>query len=125
MGLVPSLVLFVSTTPELKSEDLGSLRSIQSGAAHTGTAVVDQLFAKVGREIFFQEVYGMTELSPFCTVMNPSKWNTKLGSVGTLVPGTIAKVIDADSGKSLAAGEEGELCVKGPQVKLEKFKTKI
>ena len=38
------------------------------------------------------------------------------GSVGLLVPGTEAKVVDPQSGAPLAAGEDGELWVRGPQL---------
>ena len=41
----------------------------------------------------------------------------KPGTCGILPPNTEAKVIDSTSGKSLGAGQVGELCVRGPQVR--------
>jgi acyl-CoA synthetase (AMP-forming)/AMP-acid ligase II len=38
------------------------------------------------------------------------------GSVGRMVPGLEAVVVDPDSGARLATGEVGELCVRGPAV---------
>ena len=40
------------------------------------------------------------------------------GSTGYLSPNTEGIVIDAESGESLPAGEEGELLIRGPQVML-------
>lgn len=37
------------------------------------------------------------------------------GSVGKLVPGTWAKVVD-ETGRALGPGQEGELCFKGPLI---------
>jgi long-subunit acyl-CoA synthetase (AMP-forming) len=44
-----------------------------------------------------------------------------LGSVGTLAPGTSAKVVKRD-GSLAGVGEPGELYVKGPQVTLGYYK---
>ena len=57
--------------------------------------------------------YGMTELSPISHFSNEE--NSVAGGVGFTVPNTICKIIDAQ-GRALGVGEEGELCIKGPQV---------
>jgi long-chain acyl-CoA synthetase len=59
------------------------------------------------------EGYGLTETSPVVSINPPGKVQT--GTVGTPLPDTECKVID-DEGRSLPAGEPGELCVRGPQV---------
>ena len=56
----------------------------------------------------------MTESSPVSHVQ-PTEGKV-LGSCGNPVPNTIAKIIDIDSGAALGTGQEGELCVAGPQV---------
>ena len=38
------------------------------------------------------------------------------GSCGKVVPNTLLKVIDLESGEALGAGERGEICIQGPQV---------
>lgn len=59
------------------------------------------------------EGYGMTETSPVIT-LNPIS-AIQLGSIGLPVPSTQIKTID-DDGNTVAIGEPGELCVRGPQV---------
>jgi long-chain acyl-CoA synthetase len=66
------------------------------------------------------EVYGMTETSPL-TTMNPAKGKKKLGSIGLPLLNTDIKLLDTDTGKEVALGEPGEICVKGPQVMVGYF----
>jgi len=56
----------------------------------------------------------MTELSPaaLLDVASPAV----AGSAGTLLPGTLGKVVDPHTLQPLPAGEPGELCISGPQV---------
>jgi long-chain acyl-CoA synthetase len=60
------------------------------------------------------EAYGLTETSPAAT-MNPMYLSEYSGSIGVPIPSTDISVRD-DDGKELPLGEEGELCIKGPQV---------
>ncbi len=59
------------------------------------------------------EGYGLTETSPVVAVNRPE--TNQLGTIGHVVPETEIKIIDSQ-GNSLSAGEEGELCIRGPQV---------
>ena len=60
-----------------------------------------------------QEAYGLTETSPAVS-FNPYH-DIRLGTIGKALPGTQVKVIGTD-GSDLGFNQEGELCVKGPQV---------
>lgn len=60
------------------------------------------------------EAYGLTETSP-AAMINPITLQDYNGAIGLPLPSTDAKVID-DDGNTLARGEVGELCIKGPQV---------
>jgi len=122
LTLVTPIIAFLAHTPLLTAKDFDSVHCVQAGAAPVGTALINKLFEKAGKKLFFQEMYGLTELSPASHVMNPSKGNTKLGSCGTVIPGTLGKVIDLDSGKCLGPMEKGEICVRGPQVMKGYFK---
>ncbi len=59
------------------------------------------------------EGYGLTETSPVVSV-NSGNGN-RLGTIGVPVPSTRIDLRD-DQGQSVGIGEEGELCIKGPQV---------
>ena len=60
------------------------------------------------------EGFGLTEASPVthCNILHRSPPD---GTIGLPLPSTDAKVLD-ESGKEVAIGEVGELCVRGPQV---------
>jgi len=59
------------------------------------------------------EGYGLTETSPI--VAANVSGSVQLGTIGRPIPRTETKVIDSE-GNTLLMGEEGELCVRGPQV---------
>ena len=58
--------------------------------------------------------YGLTETSPVVTA-NPLDGREFNGSVGLPIPSTDVEIRD-DDGNTLAMGEIGEICVRGPQV---------
>jgi long-chain acyl-CoA synthetase len=58
--------------------------------------------------------YGLTEASPIVTG-NPLDLERFNGSVGVPFPSTEVGIFD-DEGARLGAGEQGEVCVRGPQV---------
>ncbi|MDX2164202.1 MAG: AMP-binding protein [Gammaproteobacteria bacterium] len=62
------------------------------------------------------EGYGLTEASPAIS-MTPLNLKHYNGSIGLPLPSTDISIRD-ESGKEVALGESGELCVKGPQVML-------
>ena len=62
------------------------------------------------------EGYGLTEAAPV-THFNPVKGKRPLGSMGMPLPGTLARVMDQETGqRELPPGEVGELAIQGPQV---------
>lgn len=69
------------------------------------------------------EGYGATELSPFTAVNVPDhrchsieQKGTKIGTVGRVMPGSIAKTVDPETLEEVANGTEGLLMIKGPNV---------
>jgi long-chain acyl-CoA synthetase len=65
------------------------------------------------------EGYGLTESSPVthCNPLDKSLKTVKIGSIGLPWPDTDARIMDMETEeRQLAAGETGELVVKGPQV---------
>jgi len=61
------------------------------------------------------ENYGMSETSPLI-VSNPVKGKKKLGTIGLPLLNTDIRLLDPETGREVAVGEPGEMCVKGPQV---------
>jgi long-chain acyl-CoA synthetase len=60
------------------------------------------------------EAYGLTESSP-AVCINPLDGNARTGTIGLPLPSTEV-TLRGDDGHTVAIGEAGELCVRGPQV---------
>ena len=61
------------------------------------------------------EGYGLTEITMGCCLNPPMRDSIRPGSVGIPFPDTYVKVIGLDAGEILSPGEEGEICIIGPQ----------
>jgi long-chain acyl-CoA synthetase len=85
-----------------------------SGAMPLSTAVVEPWEAATGGVLV--EGYGLSECSPVL-MANPVAPNRRIGTVGLPLPSTEARVVDPENPTAdVAAGAEGELIVRGPQV---------
>ncbi len=94
--------------------DFSTIRLCVGGGAAVQRAVAERWQSITGATLI--EGYGLTETSPAC-MLNAVDNKNFSGAIGPPLPGTDARVCD-ESGKALAAGEEGELWIKGPQVML-------
>ncbi|KYK36485.1 MAG: long-chain fatty acid--CoA ligase [Theionarchaea archaeon DG-70-1] len=111
---VPAMYVNMLNYPRMKDYDLSSVKYCFSGAAPMPVEVLEEFERVTGGLIL--EGFGMTETSPV-THINPMVGERKVGSIGMPIPDTLAKVVDVETGEiELAAGEVGELIVKGPQV---------
>lgn len=59
--------------------------------------------------------YGITETSTMVTMNWPGRWRVP-GSCGLPVPGLTVRIVDPKTGLDVAAGNEGELICKGPNL---------
>ncbi len=114
---VPRFFAALNDSPLATKIDLRSVTASISGAAPLPAAVAEK-FAQITHGAVLVEGYGLTEASPV-THANPLKGVRKVGSIGLPMPDTDCRIVDLDDpDRELAAGERGELCVKGPQVML-------
>jgi long-chain acyl-CoA synthetase len=98
--------------PDFAKLDFSSLRATIGGGMAVQKAVADRWQKVTGTVLL--EGYGLTETSPVvCT--NPLNLKAYSGSIGLPMPSTEIELRD-DAGKPVAMGENGELCVRGPQV---------
>jgi len=116
---VPSLFQILMANPKFKSLDYSGVERCICAAAPFPEESQKEFEEIVGKGKLL-EVYGMTETSPL-TTMNPSKGKKKLGSIGLPLLNTDIKLVDPETGKEVALGEPGEICVKGPQVMVGYF----
>ena len=111
---VPTLFVALINDPRLAKLDLSALWGCISGSAPLPVEVRDRFEALSGCRML--EGYGLTEAGPV-THFNPVKGKRPLGSMGMPLPGTLARVMDQETGtKELPPGEVGELAIQGPQV---------
>lgn len=112
--LVPPIVLALSKHPAVDNYDLSQLKMIFSGAAPLDSnltqACMDRLKCKI------RQGYGLTETSPVTHSSPANHQQVKFGSVGVPAPNTDCKIVSLETGEMLGPNQEGELCVRGPQV---------
>jgi acyl-CoA synthetase (AMP-forming)/AMP-acid ligase II len=93
--------------------DLSSLELVMCGSAPLSAELEAECAARLGRPVL--QVYGLTETGPVVSISRRHGPRTA-GSAGTVVPGTQVRLVDPVGGADLAAGQTGELWVRGPQV---------
>ena len=108
-ALVPSMIGMLLTQP-LEDHDLSSLVRISSGGAPLALEVALELERRLpGLQV--AEGYGCTETSALISAQPPD--DRRLGTVGRPVAGVQVRIEAAD-GTEQPAGEDGEICVRGP-----------
>ncbi|KFV78119.1 Long-chain-fatty-acid--CoA ligase 5 [Struthio camelus australis] len=90
----------------------GQVRIMVTGAAPISPSVLTLLRAALGCQIF--EAYGQTECSAGCTFSMPGDWTT--GHVGAPLACNIIKLDDVEEMNYFSSNNEGEVCIKGPNV---------
>ncbi|XP_050754657.1 long-chain-fatty-acid--CoA ligase 5 isoform X2 [Gymnogyps californianus] len=90
----------------------GRVRIMVTGAAPISPSVLTFLRAALGCQIF--EAYGQTECSAGCTFSVPGDWT--VGHVGAPLACNIIKLDDVEEMNYFSSNNEGEVCIKGPNV---------
>jgi len=111
---VPTLFISLLNHPEARTSGLDRVQRFNSGSAPLPVEVIEQFERMSGAMLF--EGYGMTETAAMAT-STPTLAKRKPGSIGLPVIGTECKIVDLENGLTdVPLGEEGELCIRGPQV---------
>jgi long-chain acyl-CoA synthetase len=93
--------------------DAAALRLCICGGAPLPIALQERWHALTGVEL--RQGYGLTEAGPVC-LFNRVALPNRLGTLGVPLPGVAVEVREVQGGAPLAAGSEGEICVRGPNV---------
>jgi acyl-CoA synthetase (AMP-forming)/AMP-acid ligase II len=112
MVVVPPIILALAGHPLVDRYDLSSLRWVGSGGAPLGAEAERRCAERLGCVV--AQGFGMTEGSA-CFAISPLD-APRPGSVGRLLPGTEARIVDPAGGGDLGPGRTGELWLRGPQV---------
>ena len=114
MANVPTLYQMLMDHPDFASVDFSRLKMAVSGAAPFSPEQIHRLETVIGKGKLC-EGFGMTETSGVTTINPPG--HARIGSIGIPLPGTRAKIVDAETGtQALPSGEPGELIFRGGQV---------
>jgi acyl-CoA synthetase (AMP-forming)/AMP-acid ligase II len=110
--VVPPVILALAGHPLVDRYDLSSLRFVGSGGAPLGAETEQRCADRLGCVV--AQGFGMTELT--CCGAISSLDAPRPGSVGKLLPGTEARIVDPAGGGDLGPHGTGELWLRGPQV---------
>lgn len=115
----PSFLL--AYTRKIKPEQFAHLRYVFTGAEKLQPRVAAMFEKRFGLQPL--EGYGATELSPVCAISLPNvvvdtlpETGNRTDRLGRVLPGMAMKIIHPETRLTLAPGEEGLICIKGPNV---------
>ncbi|HEX7282653.1 MAG TPA: long-chain fatty acid--CoA ligase, partial [Vicinamibacterales bacterium] len=111
---VPTIYVSLLNHPKLREFNLDRVCTFNSGSAPIPLEVIEKFERLVN--VPLQQGYGLSEASPV-THSTPHLATRKPASIGLPMPDTDMKIVDLETGAiELPLGEEGELCVSGPQI---------
>jgi Acyl-CoA synthetases (AMP-forming)/AMP-acid ligases II len=111
---VPTIYTALNGAVAKGGHDLSSIRYCISGGAPLPVEVRARFETLAGCKLV--EGYGLSEASPVVTC-NPLTGEPRTASIGIAMDETVVEVRDpVDPSRLLGPGENGEICVRGPQV---------
>jgi acyl-CoA synthetase (AMP-forming)/AMP-acid ligase II len=114
--LVPTMIQMLIDSPQAHTADLSSVRHVVYGASPITEDVLGRARAALPAAGFTQ-AYGMTELSPIATVLQPDDHDDPalIRSAGRPGVGVDVRIVDPGE-VELARGQIGEIVVRGDNV---------
>jgi fatty-acyl-CoA synthase len=115
---VPTMFIAELGVDDFDTYDLSSLRT----GIMAGSPCPVEVMKRCISDMHMDEVtimYGMTETSPASTqTATDDPIDQRVGSVGRVFPHVEVKIVDPDTGRTVARGESGELCTRGYSIML-------
>ncbi|MFB3828360.1 MAG: AMP-binding protein [Bryobacteraceae bacterium] len=110
---VPTMFIAELDHPEFSKYDMTSLRT----GVMAGAPCPIEVMKRVVSEMHCRELtvaYGQTESSPVITMSRvDDPLEIRVSTVGAALPNTEVRIADPKDGRTLALGEQGELCTRG------------
>ena len=111
---VPTIFVSLMNHPRLREFNLDRICTYNSGSAPIAMEVLEKFERAIN--VPLNQGYGLSEASPV-THSTPHLAMRKPDSIGLPMPDTDMKVVDLETGtRELPFGQEGELCIAGPQI---------
>ena len=115
---VPTMFIAMQNHPDFAARDLSSLRT----GIMAGAVCPVEVMKRCIEDMHMAEVaiaYGMTETSPVsCQTLIDDDLERRTASIGRAHPHVEIKIVDPDTGETVARGEPGEFCTRGYSVML-------
>lgn len=108
----PTMFLMMAQHDDFASADLSSIISFNVGSAPVPLSLLETYQE---RGIGMEQGYGLTETAPYVSVLAAEFAMKKLGSAGNGLSFTSVRIVD-DNNQPVGTGEQGEICIKGPNV---------
>jgi acyl-CoA synthetase (AMP-forming)/AMP-acid ligase II len=112
--LAPAMINAIMALPDIEQRDLSSVRLVINGGEKMPIPLIERLQLTFP-SAWFADAYGLTETVSGDTFLDRDSIVTKLGSVGRPCLYLELDVWD-DTGRSVPAGERGEIVMRGPKV---------
>jgi acyl-CoA synthetase (AMP-forming)/AMP-acid ligase II len=112
--LAPAMVNAIMTLPDIEQRDLSSVRVVINGGEKMPIPLIERI-QRVFSSAWFADAYGLTETVSGDTFLDRDSIVRKLGSVGRTCLYLELDIWDKE-GRSLPAGEHGEIVMRGPKV---------
>ena len=109
---VPTIWAMLRDAPEFTTANVDSVRWFVSGGAPLPATIAESYRQ---RGITLRQGYGLTEAGVNCFTMTSDEAVSKAGSIGRPMMFTEVKLM-GDAGAEVAAGEVGEMHIRGPHV---------
>ena len=113
---VPTMFIAELDHPRFAEFDLSTLRT----GIMAGSPCPIEVMKRVVRDMHLSEItiaYGMTETSPVsCQSDHETPLEKRVATVGKVQPHLEVKIVDPESGETVARGISGELCTRGYSV---------
>jgi fatty-acyl-CoA synthase len=122
LSLVPHLAHALAGVPEFQRERAPHLRRITIAGGATAPGALAVLCARFPDAVM--PMYGLTEAAPRLTAMPPEETARRPDSCGRAIHGVELKVL-GDDGRTLGAGEVGEVAARGPNVARSYFRDPV
>ena len=120
--MTPTMLIMAMQEPDIGEYDLSSLRQMIYGSSPMAVEWIRKMLERF-KDVELVQGYGLTETSPILTLLHAAEHRTAtetgqyevLKSAGRQIPGVDMKLVDAED-REVAAGQPGEVVVRGPNV---------
>lgn len=116
LPLVPPIMIALAKQDIIRKYDLSSVIEMTSGAAPLGKETLEGICKRMPTAQDVRQGYGMTETTGIASIAILKTAKKNYATVGPLVSGMEAAVVDPITGRRLPPNKQGELWLRGPNI---------